>query len=272
MLELGWFIARQPNGRYARYSHEAQTFTLCNLTKEKALELCCAYKGVTKEMAQELVDNATRMMWDYALEQIGKLRNWESKEMFAETGNGFIPDLPTVKPKDGGDFRMPGQRVAVYAGTFDPLTKGHMEMIRRGAHLFDGVVILVATNIRKQTMFTVEERVDLIYKALHPLHGSYPLNVEVGVFDSLLVQYMRHHGYKFILRGLRAVSDFDYEFQMALANKHLNKDIETVPLMASEEYLYVSSSMVKEIAVMGGDASQWVPQTVWKAIQAKVKK
>jgi len=156
----------------------------------------------------------------------------------------------------------------VYAGSFDPFTNGHHEMIRRGLVLFDNVIVLVGTNIRKQTMFTPEERVKLIQENF----GENPDHVWVETFEGLIAKYMKDYHYKFLLRGLRAVSDFEYEFQMSLANRQLYFHMEPVFLMANEADLYVSSSMVKEVALMGGDASKWVPPNVWDALKAKVKR
>ncbi|MFA6235348.1 MAG: pantetheine-phosphate adenylyltransferase [Bacteroidota bacterium] len=160
------------------------------------------------------------------------------------------------------------KRVAVYAGSFDPITFGHIALIGRGLKLFDEIVVLVATNPKKQSLFTVEERVTLIKEAV-------PAPITVDTDNGLLAIYMQKHGYRFLLRGLRAVSDFDYEFQMSLTNRHLvekedsSYSVESVFLMADEAHLYVSSSMVREVAVMGGDASQWVTPNVWKALQKK---
>lgn len=150
------------------------------------------------------------------------------------------------------------KRVAVYAGSFDPITNGHVEMVNRGLRVFDRVVVLVGNNIRKKTRLTVDDRVTLAKKVF----ADEP-RVMVDVFGGLLVDYMEERNHRFVLRGLRAVSDFDYEFQMSLANRHLSPDIESVFLMASEEHLYVSSSTVWEVFSLGGDASQWVPPVVW---------
>ena len=152
----------------------------------------------------------------------------------------------------------------MYAGSFDPFTNGHYEMIRRGLVLFDNVIVLVGTNIRKQTMFTPEERVKLIEE-------NFGDDFWVETFDGLLANYMKENHYRFLLRGLRALSDFEYEFQMSLANRQLYFHMESVFLMANEADLYVSSSMVKEVALMGGDASKWVPPPVWEALKNKVQ-
>jgi pantetheine-phosphate adenylyltransferase len=157
-------------------------------------------------------------------------------------------------------------RVAVYPGSFDPITNAHVEMVRRALLVFDKVVVLVGFNLRKKTMFTSGERVDLV----RAVFATEP-RVEVAAFEGLIADYMRQHGYHFLLRGLRAVSDFDYEFQMDLTNRHLNSDMQTVFLMASESNLYVASSMVREVAMLDGDASGWVPPVVWRALKFKVE-
>jgi len=154
--------------------------------------------------------------------------------------------------------------VAVYPGTFDPITYGHLDIIERGKRLFDRVVVAILENAEKQPLFTIEERVELIREATA---GS--PNVTVDTFSGLLVDYVRRSGAHVIVRGLRALSDFEYEFQMALMNRRLDSSVETVFMMPAEAYSYVSSRLVKEVAFLGGDVSGLVPPTVAKAVAAR---
>ena len=149
------------------------------------------------------------------------------------------------------------ERLAVYPGTFDPLTNGHVDIILRGARLFDRIIVAVLVNPEKSPLFTVEERVD----AAREVFRTYP-NVEVDTFDGLLVEYARRKGAGVIVRGLRAISDFEYELQMALMNRRLNPDVETVFMMPGEAYTYLSSRLVKEVFALGGDISGLVPDMV----------
>ncbi|MEZ4459275.1 MAG: pantetheine-phosphate adenylyltransferase [bacterium] len=156
-------------------------------------------------------------------------------------------------------------RVAIYPGSFDPLTNGHVSIIERGLNMFDKVIVAVAHNVRKSTsMFTVEERVQFIL-------DSFPHeNVEVDTFtQTLLVDYARSRGCNVILRGLRAVSDFEYELQLANMNRRLAPDIETVFMMTEEAHFYVSSSLIKEVARFGGDVTGMVPDHVVEALNQK---
>ncbi|MEO5354003.1 MAG: pantetheine-phosphate adenylyltransferase [Magnetococcus sp. XQGC-1] len=146
------------------------------------------------------------------------------------------------------------QRVAVYPGTFDPVTLGHVDVIQRGAALFDHLIVAVATNTAKQSLFSVEERIGFLSKQTRDTH-----RVEVCAMDGLLVNFVVTRQAGFILRGLRAISDFEYEFQMAAMNRKLNANVETVFLMAGESTTFISSRLVKEIASMGGDVSPFVP-------------
>ncbi len=155
--------------------------------------------------------------------------------------------------------------VAVYPGTFDPITYGHLDIIERGRRLFDQVVVAILENAEKQPLFTVEERVELIREAT----GGSP-NVSVDTFSGLLVDYVRSSGAQVIVRGLRALSDFEYEFQMALMNRRLDARVETVFMMPAEAYSYLSSRLVKEVAFLGGDVSGLVPPAVAKAIATRV--
>lgn len=153
-------------------------------------------------------------------------------------------------------------RIAVCPGSFDPVTKGHLDIVTRASKLFDRVIVLVVINAAKTPSFSPEERVQMIREVIG---GSLP-NVEVDTFSGLLADYVRDVGAVAIVKGLRAVSDFEYEFQMALANKKLNPDTETVFLTTSAENMYLSSSMVKQIASMGGDVSDFIPPVIHKTV------
>jgi pantetheine-phosphate adenylyltransferase len=153
----------------------------------------------------------------------------------------------------------------VYPGTFDPFTRGHEDLVRRAAHVFDRVIVGVADSVSKQPMFTAAERVTLARDTL----ASLP-NVDVIRFSSLLMDFVREQGAKIILRGLRAVSDFEYEFQMAGMNRHLHPDVETLFLTPSEQYTFISATIVREIARFGGDVSHFVHPAVGDRIRARV--
>ena len=154
---------------------------------------------------------------------------------------------------------------AVYAGTFDPITFGHMDVAARAAHVFDHLTLAVAEDPPKTLMFRTEDRMELARSSLANLQ-----NVEVVPFSGLLVNWARAHGIHTLIRGLRAFSDFEYEFQMALTNRKLAPDIETLFLMPNEDFSYVSSSMVREIAALGGDVEKFVPATVAAALKRKL--
>jgi pantetheine-phosphate adenylyltransferase len=154
---------------------------------------------------------------------------------------------------------------AVYPGTFDPFTRGHEDLVRRAAHVFDRVIVGVADSESKRPMFSAAERVAMARETL----ASLP-NVEVTGFSALLMDFVRLQGAKIILRGLRAVSDFEYEFQMAGMNRHLHPDVETLFLTPSEQYTFISATIVREIARFGGDVSHFVPQNVADRIRARV--
>ena len=149
------------------------------------------------------------------------------------------------------------ENLAIYPGSFDPLTNGHVDIIQRGARLFDRIVIAVLINVDKPPLFTVPERVEITREAFRGV-----ANVEVDTFDGLLVDYARRRHASVIVRGLRAVSDFEYEMQMALMNRHLNADVETVFMMPAEPYTYVSSRLVKEVVALGGSVHGLVPESV----------
>lgn len=155
--------------------------------------------------------------------------------------------------------------VAIYPGTFDPVTHGHSDIVQRAARLFDRVIVAVAANPGKAPTFTLDERIRLAQLALTDVPG-----VEVLGFDRLLVDFARSQGAAVILRGLRAVSDFEYEFQLSGMNRRLAPDIETVYLMPSEQYSYISSSLVREIAALGGDISTFVHPQVQTALRDKM--
>jgi len=150
-------------------------------------------------------------------------------------------------------------RVALYPGTFDPLTNGHLDIIGRAARMFDRLVIGVAENVGKGPLFTLEERVEMVRAETQGIAERTGATIEVRGFATLLVEFARQCGAGAIVRGLRAVSDFDYEFQMAGMNARLDPGIETVYLMASERHQFISSRLVKEVAQLGGDISSFVP-------------
>jgi pantetheine-phosphate adenylyltransferase len=155
--------------------------------------------------------------------------------------------------------------IAIYPGTFDPVTNGHTDLVQRASKLFSKVVVAVARSQDKEPFFNLDERIQLAEEALAEFD-----NVEVCGFRTLLVEFMREKNATVILRGLRAVSDFEYEFQLASMNRHLRDDIETVFLTPAEQYSYISSSLVREIARLGGDISPFVPANVVAAIKEKI--
>ena len=159
---------------------------------------------------------------------------------------------------------MAADIIAIYPGSFDPLTSGHVDIIRRGSHLFERIIVGVLLNRDKSPLFTVNERVDIAREVF----AGYT-NVEVDTFDGLLVEYARRKGASVIVRGLRAISDFEYEMQMALMNRHLNPDVETVFMMPAEPYTYVSSRLVKEVVALGGSVHGLVPEIVETRLRDK---
>ena len=156
------------------------------------------------------------------------------------------------------------RRSAVFPGSFDPLTNGHVDIIERGTRIFDRVIVAVAINAEKTPLFTVDERVGII----RDIFRDEP-RVEVDTFKGLLVEYARRQGASALIRGLRAVSDFEYEFQMALMNRRLNHDLETVFLMPDEKYTYTSSRLIKEVFMLGGEVGGLVPPMVEDRLRHK---
>lgn len=163
------------------------------------------------------------------------------------------------------------ERIALYPGTFDPVTNGHLDIIGRAARLVDRLVVGVAINIGKGPLFELEERVRLVQAEVAPIAARNGTVIEVRPFQGLLVQYAREVGARMVIRGLRAVADFDYEFQMVGMNRRLDQEIETVFLMASETNQFIASRLVKEIARLGGDISGFVPKATLDATLAKIR-
>ncbi len=156
---------------------------------------------------------------------------------------------------------------AVVPGSFDPVTKGHLDIIERASRIFDEIIVVVLQNPAKHTTFSVEERMDFIRRSTENIR-----NVSVDSFDGLLVDYMRRKEAGVIVKGLRAVSDFEYEYQMALTNHRLNPDVETLFLNTSQEYMFLSSSIVKQIASFDGDVSDFLPEQIRDDVQKRLRK
>ena len=159
------------------------------------------------------------------------------------------------------------QHVAIYPGSFDPVTNGHLDIVERGLKLFDRVIVAILHNPGKKALFTIAERLDMLHTVLADFD-----NVEVDAFDGLLVDYASRRGAHAILRGMRAVSDFEYEFQLALMNRKLNREVQTVFLMTGLRWIFTSSSIIKEAAKFGGDISDMVPPEVNRRITEKLAK
>ena len=158
-------------------------------------------------------------------------------------------------------------KIAIYPGSFDPVTNGHLDIVKRGLKLFDKIIVTILYNPGKETLFTVDERLDMLQISMKNLS-----NVEIDRFDGLLVDYAAKRKADAILRGMRAVSDFEYEFQMALMNRRLNREIQTVFLMTGLRWIFTSSSIIKEAARFGGNIEGMVPSTVLKRIKEKFQK
>ena len=156
------------------------------------------------------------------------------------------------------------ERIAVYPGTFDPVTNGHVDIAKRGLTLFDKIIVAILNNPTKKTLFTVEDRVEMLEVSFK----DFP-NIEVDTFDGLLVEYAAKRNSRAILRGMRAVSDFEYEFQLALMNRRLNRDVQTVFLMTGLRWIFTSSSIIKEAASFGGDIDGMVPPIVNQKLKEK---
>ncbi|MBW2091303.1 MAG: pantetheine-phosphate adenylyltransferase [Deltaproteobacteria bacterium] len=155
-------------------------------------------------------------------------------------------------------------KMAIYPGSFDPITNGHLSLIRRGLQIFDKIVVAVAKNPGKSALFNVEERVEMIKEALN--HDNH---VEVDTFDGLTVDYVKSRGANVILRGIRALSDFEFEFQLALMNRRLNSDIQSVFMMTDYRWFYISSTIIKEAASLGGNIDGLVPDVVRDRLKEK---
>lgn len=158
-------------------------------------------------------------------------------------------------------------RTVIYPGSFDPLTNGHLDIIHRAARLFDTVVVAVAHNEQKTPLFTLPERIDLVTEAVRDI-----ANVRVDAFSGLLVNYVENCGGQAVIRGLRAISDFEFEFQLALMNRKLNERVETIFMMPKESYTFLSSRIIKEISRLGGDIRSFVPAHVAAALQHKISR
>ena len=157
--------------------------------------------------------------------------------------------------------------VAIYPGSFDPITNGHLDLIARGSRVVDRLIVAVLRNESKQALFSVEERLEMVREVARPF-----ANVDVESFDGLLVDYAASRGANLILRGIRAISDYEYELQMALMNRRLRPELETAFLMAGEGYSYLSSHLVKEVASLGGDVSGFVPPAVEAKLKARLER
>ena len=156
------------------------------------------------------------------------------------------------------------KRIAIYPGSFDPVTNGHLDIVARGLKLFDKIIVAIMHNPGKNAMFTLEERIDMLKVSLKRFS-----NVEIDTFDGLTVEYAKKKKAQGILRGLRALSDFEYEFQMALMNRKLNREVETIFLMTGMRWIYTSSSIIKEAARFGGNVNGMVPSLVQQKLKKK---
>ncbi len=161
----------------------------------------------------------------------------------------------------------PANRCAVYPGSFDPVTYGHIDIIERANCIFDEIIVAVARNLQKKPLFTLTERLEMLKEATKHMK-----NIRIEVFDGLVIDYARRNKTRVLIRGLRMISDFEYELQMALTNRRLDGNIETVFLMPSEGYSYLSSTLIKEAASLGADVTHFVPEFVSKRLKKKLKK
>ncbi len=159
------------------------------------------------------------------------------------------------------------QKVAIYPGTFDPITNGHADIVARAARIFDRIIVAIAGSTSKSTAFSTDERVALAETVLSPY-----ANVDIARFDGLMVEFAAEHNACAVLRGLRAVSDFEFEFQLAGMNRRLNPEIDTVFLTPSEQFLFISSSLIREISALGGDVTEFVHPAVSEALGARLGK
>ncbi|KPA16378.1 Phosphopantetheine adenylyltransferase [Candidatus Magnetomorum sp. HK-1] len=157
------------------------------------------------------------------------------------------------------------KRIAIYPGSFDPVTNGHLDILERGLYIFDQVIMAILINPSKKSLFTIDERVDMLKDSTKKID-----NVEIGTFNGLLVDYAKERNAVAILRGMRAVSDFEYEFQLALMNRRLNRDVQTVFLMTGLRWIYTSSSIIKEAARFDGDITGMVPPIIQERIKEKM--
>ena len=160
---------------------------------------------------------------------------------------------------------MSDKRIAVYPASFDPITNGHLDLIDRGTRLFDHLIVGIAHNVEKQSLFTVEERIEMLRDAV----GDRP-GVELDVIQGLLVDYARSRGARVVIRGMRALADFEYEFEMALMNAHMYPDVETVFLMTSAKWVYVSASRMRELVKFGTDVSEFVPKLTAQRLKERL--
>ena len=157
-------------------------------------------------------------------------------------------------------------KTALYPGSFDPVTYGHIDLIKRASKVFDKVIVAIAKNVQKEPLFDLQDRTAMLRAATKGIKG-----VSVVAFEGLVTEYARRHGVRVILRGLRMLSDFEYEFQMALTNRRLAEDVETVFLMPSEKYSFLSSTLLKDAASLGADISSFVPKFVEKRLKERLK-
>ena len=159
------------------------------------------------------------------------------------------------------------KRIAIYPGSFDPVTNGHLDIVRRGTVLFDEIIVAILHNPSKSALFTVEERLEMLQETMKDIPG-----VSFDTFGGLLVDYAHKRGAQAVLRGMRAVSDFEYEFQLALMNRKLNREVQSIFLMTDYKWFYTSSTIIKEAASLGGDISGLVPQTVNLRLKEKFRR